>query len=163
MYIVNIIHNNNDEEACRDALSRLLWVTSLMSADMQRGLAGYGLTEARAHVLWELGTAERLTQRELAEVLKVTPRNVTTLIDALEATGFVRRTAHPTDRRAVVIVLTEQGEQAVARMRSEMTQLAGLLFGTVPESDLHTFRRILNEVGARLQELAKGEPPMVRD
>jgi len=44
-----------------------------------------------------------------------------------------------------------------------MTQLAGLLFGTVPESDLHTFRRILNEVGARLQELAKGEQPMVRD
>lgn len=77
-----------------------------MSADMQRGLASYGLTEARAHVLWQLGATETLTQRQLAEALKVTPRNVTALIDALEATDFVRRTAHPTDRRAVVIVLT---------------------------------------------------------
>ena len=126
-----------------------------MSADMQRGLAAYGLTEARAHLLWELGPAERLTQRELADALKVTPRNVTALIDGLETTGFVRRTTHPTDRRALVIVLTKKGERTVSRLRSEITGLAELLFDAVPANDLSVFRRILHDVGARLAKLSK--------
>ena len=156
-HIVNMVHNYKHTSDCHDALSQLLSITSLMSADMQRGLADYGLTEARAHVLWALGAAERLTQRQLAEILKVTPRNVTALIDALEGTDFVRRTAHATDRRAVVIVLTKKGRRTVSRLQSEMAKLAELLFGAVPESDLRTFRRILHEIAGRLSELSKGE------
>ncbi|MEN3610618.1 MarR family transcriptional regulator [Plantactinospora sp. ZYX-F-223] len=47
---------------------------------------------------------------ELSQALKCTPRNVTGLVDALEAAGFVARSAHPTDRRATVVSLT-QGER----------------------------------------------------
>src|SRR5882762_8664915 len=103
-----MIHNDNYTANCRDALLQLFLVTTLMSADMQRGL----------------------TERGLAAELKVTPRNVTTLIDALEGTGFVRRTAHPTDRRATVIVLTPKGRKAVTKLQSETTEFAKLLFGT---------------------------------
>jgi DNA-binding MarR family transcriptional regulator len=96
-----------------------------------------------------------MTQRDLAAQLKVTPRNVTTLIDALEQTGFVCRTAHPTDRRAAVIVLTPKGQASVAKLQSEVTEFAQLLFGTLPESDLKTFQRILHDVGGKLTDLAK--------
>jgi DNA-binding MarR family transcriptional regulator len=150
-----MIHNEYHTSQCRDALSQLFLVTTLMSADMQRGLAERGLTQTRAKVLWVLGKAERITQRELAAELKVTPRNVTTLIDALEETGFVRRTAHPTDRRAAVIVLTPKGQKSVARLQSEMTEFARLLFGNLSESDVKTFQRILHDVGTKLTELAK--------
>jgi DNA-binding MarR family transcriptional regulator len=150
-----MIHNDSQTSSCRDALSQLFLVTTLMSADMQRGLAERGLTLTRAQVLWVLGGAERMTQRELAAELKVTPRNVTTLIDALEETGFVRRTAHPTDRRAVIIVLTAKGQKSFARMQSETTEFARLLFGNLSEGDLKTFRGILHDVGAKLTELAK--------
>lgn len=150
-----MIHNDRNTSYCRDTLSQLFLVTTLVSADMQRGLVERGLTQTRAQVLWVLGEAERLTQRELAAELKVTPRNVTTLIDALEETGFVRRTPHPTDRRAAVIVLTPKGQKSVARLQSEMTEFAELLFGDLSESDLKTFRRILHDVGTKLTELAK--------
>ena len=42
---------------CRDALSQLFVVTTLMWADMQRGLLERGLTQTRAQVLWVLGEA----------------------------------------------------------------------------------------------------------
>lgn len=150
-----MFHNEYHTSQCRDALSQLFLVTTLMSADMERGLAERGLTQTRAQVLWVLGKAGRITQRELAAELKVTPRNVTTLIDALEETGFVRRTAHPTDRRAAVIVLTPKGQKSVARLQSEMTEFAKLLFGNLSESDVKTFQRILHDVGTKLTELAK--------
>ncbi|KQU72433.1 hypothetical protein ASC75_23920 [Aminobacter sp. DSM 101952] len=125
-----------------------------MSADMERGLAERGLTLTRAQVLWILGEAGKLTQRELAAELKVTPRNVTTLIDALEETGFVLRTAHPTDRRAAVIVLTPNGQESFARMQSETTEFAKQLFGKLSEAELNMFQGILHGVAAKLTEIA---------
>lgn len=152
---MNIVHNDHNSSNCRDTLLQLFRVTTLMSDDMQHGLAERGLTLARAQILWILGEAERMTQRDLAAELKVTPRNVTTLIDALEATGFVRRTAHPTDRRATVVVLTQEGQASVTRIQSEVTEFAELLFHNVSESDLTTFQRILEGIGAKLAELTK--------
>ena len=140
---------------CRDALSQLFLVTTLMSADMERGLAERGLTLARAQVLRILGEAERMTQRDLAAELKVTPRNVTGLIDALEETGFVRRTAHPTDRRAAVIVLTPRGKNPLQQCNRRQAKFARLLFGNLPEADLKTFKGVLDDVAAKLTELAK--------
>ena len=157
-----MIHNVDNTLQCRDALLQLFLVTTLMSADMERGLAERGLTQTRAQVLWVLGEAGRMTQRELAAELKVTPRNVTTLIDALEETGFVRRTAHPTDRRAAVIVLTPKGQKSFARLQSETTEFAKLLFGNLSESDLKTFQGILQDVGTKLTELAKENENGVR-
>lgn len=150
-----MVHNERNTRQPRDALSQLFLVTTLMWADMERGLLERGLTLARAKVLWILGEAGRMTQRELAAELKVTPRNVTTLIDALEETGFARRTAHLTDRRATVIVLTPKGRKSFAKMQTETTAFSKLLFGNVSEGDLKTFQGILHEVGTKLTDLAK--------
>src|SRR5689334_16897827 len=79
-HIVNMIHNDDYTSKRRDALSQLFLVTTLMTSDMQRGLTERGLTMTRAHVLWVLGEAGEMTQRQLAETLKVTPRNVTALV-----------------------------------------------------------------------------------
>ncbi|NYJ75521.1 MarR family transcriptional regulator [Allobranchiibius huperziae] len=54
-----------------------------------------------------------LGPRELAERLGLTPSTVTSLLDRLEAAGFARREAHPTDRRKSVITLTAAGEEVV--------------------------------------------------
>lgn len=61
----------------RDVLQRLMLVTRLINADMERSLGPAGLTMVRAQVLWELGAEPGMTQRQLATRLEVTPRNVT--------------------------------------------------------------------------------------
>jgi DNA-binding Lrp family transcriptional regulator len=45
------------------------------------------------------------TQRELGERLLLTSGGITVLVDRLERGGWVRRTRHPTDRRAVLVEL----------------------------------------------------------
>jgi hypothetical protein len=60
---------------------------------------------------------EPITRRELAAAPKVTPRNVRTLVNALEHTGFVKRTDHPSDRRATIVALTLKGSEAMSRMK----------------------------------------------
>jgi hypothetical protein len=71
----------------------------LLADGMDRGLAEQGLTRPRAEVIWRLQRGGPATQRELSEALRCSPRNVTGLVDALEAAGLVTRSAHPTDGR----------------------------------------------------------------
>lgn len=132
-------------------MAQLLLVTGLMQADMRRGLEQRGLTQVRAHLIWELGARQPMTQRDLAEVLGVTPRNVTTLLDALEGTGFVKRAAHPTDRRAILVSLSPAGEAARERLHADMAALADALFSGVTQEDLDAFMRV---VGAASETLA---------
>jgi DNA-binding MarR family transcriptional regulator len=78
-----------------------------------------GLTQARAAVIWQLHELGPVTQRTLSEALRVSPRNVTGLLDALEAGGYAPRGRHPTDRWATLISLTDQGAAAAARRHAD--------------------------------------------
>ena len=125
----------------------------MMADDIERGLAERGLTRARATALWEILHREPVTQRELADALKVTPRNVTALVDAMEKTGFVRRRDHPSDRRATLVALTPKGRRAVSRMKAEKQAFAEALVGGLDSSELERFVGTLDRIIRRLEHL----------
>ena len=58
-----------------------------------------------------------MTPGELAEHEKVQPPSMTRVIAALEERGLVMRVPHSTDRRQVVLSVTEEGRTAVQRVR----------------------------------------------
>jgi DNA-binding MarR family transcriptional regulator len=144
-----MVHDEHDTDSEREVFNRLLLTSSLIADDMTLGLQERGLTQARATALWQVARRGPLNQRQLADLLKVTPRNVTTLVDALERTGFIARTDDEGDRRAVLVRLTGKGEAAAARMESEGAALAHELFGDLAPADLATFLRVLDHVAAR--------------
>jgi DNA-binding MarR family transcriptional regulator len=117
---------------------------------MDGGLAARGLTRARAELLWRLGRQGPQTQRALSQLLQCTPRNVTGLVDALEAAGFVTREPHPSDRRATVVSLAKRGAAATARMESEYQEAAKALFVDLDPVDLEAFAMSIDRVLVRL-------------
>lgn len=78
-----------------EALGRILELVIVVSDDMTRTLSAQGLTDARAHLLWEVHHRGPSTQRVLADALRVSPRNITGLVDALVATGLVTASRTP--------------------------------------------------------------------
>lgn len=68
-----------------------------------------GLSYPRLRLLEQLHCRGPQMMRVLADEIGLTPRNMTALVDATEAEGLVRRAVHPTDRRAVLIQLTDKG------------------------------------------------------
>lgn len=119
--------------AREQALNQAVEFALLLNQDMEREFAQLGLSPARTHLLWELQQHGTATQRELADALKVTARNITGLVDGLVATGFVTRQPHPTDRRATLIQFTEHGAQTMATMARDHRELADLLFKDMPQ------------------------------
>lgn len=135
----------------------LLAVTTLLSRDLEREFARTGLTLPRVHLLWEVHRAGPTTQRALAEALAVSPRNITGLVDALEASGHARRAPHPTDRRASLVELTEAGRSAMAAMEREHREVATRIVEGMPERDVAALADALDGVVARLTRLVEGD------
>ncbi|MBI3970060.1 MAG: MarR family transcriptional regulator [Chloroflexi bacterium] len=138
------------------ALERLFELAVLLTDAMELGLAERGLTRARAELIWRLRERSPMTQRELSQAVGCTPRNVTDLVDALEAAGMVARGPHPTDRRATLVRLTKQGEAAAAQMQAEYQKLAASLLSDLSEAELTTFVRIVDQALGRLCEAGRG-------
>jgi DNA-binding MarR family transcriptional regulator len=153
---VKQIHNDVDTESAvaHQALMRLFELAVRLGEEMEKGLVERGLTRARAAVVWQLQQQGPVTQRTLSQALRVSPRNVTGLLDALEAGGYVTRGRHPTDRRATLVSLTEQGAVAAARLHADYQMGARVLLGGVSSADLTTFINVIDHVLDRLRGAA---------
>lgn len=83
---------------------------------------GYGTPESVLSdiQLASLSALERhsaMTPGELAAHEKVQPPSMTRVIAVLEERNLVQRAAHPTDRRQVLLTVTDEGRAVVQRMR----------------------------------------------
>ena len=75
------------------------------------------LSETQLATLAALERFTAMTPRELAAYEKVQPPSMTRVIAALEERGLVTRTAHPTDRRQVLLGVTDEGRNVVGQVR----------------------------------------------
>lgn len=120
-------------------LDRVLELTVLLGRDATDSLAREGLTESRAHLLWQLQQRGPCTQRTLAADMNITPRAITALVDGLVATGFVTREPHPSDRRATLVTFTERGRATAQALLDGHRRLAHQLFADLPDDVFASF------------------------
>ncbi len=103
-------------------------------------------------MLWALHRQGPMTQRELSDAVGVTPRNITGLVDALEACGHAVRNPHPSDRRATVVSLTDKGSETMDGVQDGYRESASRLFADLPEADLAAFLSVADRLIGRVRE-----------
>ena len=70
-----------------------------------------GLTLPQMHTLEVLGIHQDMRMKELAQCMGITTGTLTVLVDRLEDKGFVCRKPHQTDRRSILVELTDTGQK----------------------------------------------------
>src|ERR1700682_354072 len=119
-----------------EALGALRLAAKQIHDSMDRFAERQGLSESRLRVLMRLyhSPSHQLQLGALAEVLNVTPRTMTDLIDVLERDGLVKRAADPVDRRAVLAVITGAGLSRIGAVhRDEVVSQAAVAKGFTSE------------------------------
>ncbi|WP_240917742.1 MarR family winged helix-turn-helix transcriptional regulator [Phycicoccus sp. HDW14] len=106
----------------------------------------YDLAPHHARALRVVAHHGTMRLGELAQHLRVAPRSVTDVVDALEDRRLVRRSPDPTDRRAQVVGLTEEGRRLVDEVDAARRTGAEAYFGRLPERDRASLRRILERL-----------------
>ncbi|WP_413701280.1 MarR family winged helix-turn-helix transcriptional regulator [Psychromonas sp. KJ10-10] len=68
------------------------------------------LSLAQVHTIEVLGNHNAMRMRELADKLGITTGTLTVQVDKLVNTGFIERQPHHSDRRSILVKLTESGQ-----------------------------------------------------
>jgi DNA-binding MarR family transcriptional regulator len=124
----------------------------LMGAE--RRLRGRDPRHAQIRALVLVAKDEELTAGELAKRAELSPGAMTAMLDQLEATGMITRRRSETDRRQVIVRLTEAGQEKLNAKRALWEQLweDGLAAHTDEELEtaaavMQTIARLLDQVG----------------
>jgi DNA-binding MarR family transcriptional regulator len=105
--------------------------------------AQHGLSAVQAKVLLMLQPDGTMTMSSLAAQLQYDASNLTGVVDRLEEMRAVRRQAHPHDRRAKAVVLTDEGQRVRQAFWQQLTNNTGPL-GRLNGDELATLRSLLS-------------------
>jgi DNA-binding MarR family transcriptional regulator len=117
---------------------------------------GCNVSPARTRLLGVLHCKGPQIMSGLSDALSVTPRNVTTLVDALEKEGLVRRLAVPTDRRATLIELTPRGLAWAAEAMAPFREKLAEPFRDLSKKDQRELLRLMEALLDALHERGQG-------
>ncbi|MBB2921518.1 MarR family winged helix-turn-helix transcriptional regulator [Cellulomonas cellasea] len=95
-------------------------------------LAGWDLNHASLPVLVLLAHEPR-SQRELADACSVTEQTMSRILARMERTGYVTRAPHATDRRKVVLAITDAGREVAVKASDRRPADAMTTRGLTPE------------------------------
>jgi DNA-binding MarR family transcriptional regulator len=94
----------------RDRVPFLLYRAAQMSLSLANGmLAAVALNARQVGILTMVIEREPMTQKTLADALKIDRTTMVALLDDLQEKGYVERRRHPRDRRAFLVQPTESG------------------------------------------------------
>src|ERR671932_2645660 len=107
------------DDPALDAWRAFLTAHARVTRRISRDLTAAGLPDlAWYDLLWAIyrSPQRRLRVNELAREVVLSPTAMSRFVDRVEVAGYVRREPDPADRRALQVVLTDEGEDLLRRM-----------------------------------------------
>ena len=139
----------SDDISAGELSERVMRVAHLIRRSSMAGLAPLNLTPAQSRALRTISrTGSPIRMGELAGALGVVPRSATDLVEALQQAGLVERAVDPTNRRSVLVELTQQGRDIQRAMAEARAATAAQLFGTLEPADRAVLADLLGRITA---------------
>ena len=92
------------------------------------------------------GAQKALSIGEISNVLQITPAGVTHLINPLEEKGLIERLKDPSDRRVVLIGITDTGISVAEELMAEVQEKLNGLINFLGEDDSRKLIELMNKV-----------------
>jgi DNA-binding MarR family transcriptional regulator len=115
-----------------------------MSGAMKRGM-DMNVTDLAALrlLIMRADKGTPVTPAEIARHLRISTASTTKLLDRLAAAGHVERCPHPTDRRALIVRLTDHARAEFFRLFSERLGAMRAAFAEFTDEELRVAARVL--------------------
>ena len=105
------------------------------------------------------GAGEPLPPHVIGARLLVTSGTMTSLLDTLERRGLIRRVPHPSDRRMLLIDITDEARRIVDRMLPRVHGASRDAFAVLSDTECETLVGLLERVQAQLHALEQQAMP----
>jgi DNA-binding MarR family transcriptional regulator len=128
-----------------DAVDAILYAAHRVRTAADTALREHGLSLPSHKLLRALAAGDR-SMREISQVLHVSPRTITDMIDSLEGRGLVARCAHATDRRVTLLRLTEAGARELEAASTGAERVAAAAISALAGDEQQTLQSLLERV-----------------
>lgn len=146
----NVWLTQEQQDVWLNIWSMRVWLPARMDAQLK---ADSGLSNFDYFALAQISMApdRRLRMSELAELSDMTLSHLSRVVTRLEKSGWVRRVPDPTDGRATVAVLTEEGWDKVAKAApGHVGQVRRLIFDHLTDEELRVMGTAMEKIIAAL-------------
>lgn len=109
-------------------------------------LEDWDISPHQARALRTVCAQEHARLSEIAGRLRIAPRSATEVVDSLEARGFVERRPDPADRRAVLVVATEEGHKVHTATDNVRGEAATQFFDRLEAREREELARLLRRL-----------------
>ena len=107
------------------------------------------------HALWR---QEGLTQKALAEELRISPATLTKMLQRMEKAGFIQRQVNPEDQRVSFVFLTDAGRHIQSQVKQVWQTMEQEVFAGFSIEEQAILRQFLLRIRDNLLK-ATGEAP----
>lgn len=117
-----------------------------MRAKLSNELSQGEITIPQHHILYYLRGKGEATMSEVAAYLFVTPPAVTGLVDKLVKTNLVKRKFSSSDRRIIMISLTEKGKSVISKIKNQFNDLLLTILKEFSPEEKESFLKITEKM-----------------
>lgn len=153
---MNKITNNRPKDRSLKFAQLLFLLQRLDRNPTTYGSAGK-FTPSEIHLIDAIGLEEPTLMSELATKLNVTKGAITQLANKLENKGAIERSPHPTDKRAVLLSLTDIGVNAYKEQEAVRANFYTLLASQMDSHEMAIFEKGIEITIEVLQNLLAEE------
>ena len=131
----------------------LVLIAGLLEKHIASLLQPFSLSPATGLVLSILADSEiPLSPNNIADRLIISRASVTSLLDSLEKRGFVKRQPHLSDRRMLLVELTNSGRQVANQFRPIVHQHQKVWLKALNEKEQEQLIQLLQRLQASLMD-----------
>lgn len=135
------------ERKVLNAFIKLMRATDSINNRLNKYHAEANLTVTQFGVLEALYHLGAINQKALGEKLLKSGGNITLVVDNLEKSGMVERQQDPSDRRSMLIHLTEDGEEFISSYFPHHLERIKEEFDVLSENELEQLASICKKLG----------------
>lgn len=117
------------------------------------------LFQGQGKILLTLSDNDNMSQKALAERVNMTPQSMAEFVRKLEKRGLVSRKKSSTDKRVIIVSLTEEG-----RLETEKrTQVIPKYLRVLNDEELNQFNKILDKINQQMYLDIKDADPTLHN
>jgi DNA-binding MarR family transcriptional regulator len=140
-------------EALRSAFIEMMGAERRLRGRSAHKPGDFSAMQIRA--LFQLAKEPETTAGCMAKHADVSPATMTAMLDHLEKDGMVVRRRSETDRRQVIVSLSERGQELLAAKRAEWERHWRELLEHHSDADIATAARVMHDVAGLLDSLGR--------
>lgn len=155
--IENIVSKErSSSECCTEdvgiLIQKLVRVMQIFERDQ---IKPFGFTTSQCYVLLELKKTQGLTMNELSEKMNLNTSTMTRIISNLVRDGYIDREKDQSDRRIVIVKLTDEGIMAAEKLDESIMNYYQKIVYNLPEGKVE---EVLNSVELLINAFEKANP-----